>query len=679
MAEQNLPQQRPTVGQFIKELPAMLGLGALVTTYVGGAIFAAVVFGAILFVLVVAALFYGGFWFWSFVAVCVGVTVWLFNDYFDAPEANAAPDLRQREIGRNSSPLGEGGFAYLQELAHHKLLLGAWDDRWRKVVWLGRAHNVEWKAGEYTTVYPEGVGQPFGVPGSAFALGYSGENNMVTIGSAGAGKNATAIMPTLMLNGESVFVNDIKGENWWVTHAWRQQQGQRIVCLNPFNLFGEELGFTQPMTSYYNPLAALSDGNHPKFGQRISGLANALIVAEGSDPHWSSRARDTVSCLMAIVATSADEQRAGTNHLPRVMDLLSLPHASRYQMDGEKPALDASGQPILLQQGLSDYVAGALKWCKLPVVLNNAHFIIDGGKEFSSVVSTAKGQLSFLNDPALRAFLSKSDFDFSDLRKERMTIYCMVPPAEMQTYFRFVRVLVQACLDTLAASPLDERDSVLVILDEQAKLRGMEVIETSAATLRGYNVRIWSVYQDLNQIKRDYEKSWETFIANAGVVDILRVNDDTTAEYFSRKGGEVGVTVQNTSVSHNTGGSQTYNPSGMGHGSNTGTTTSSSTSQQKTRAFTPQFFYSLRADGAVSFVQGLAFPVAHERRGYFNDDELFGRRWMASPDHPPQGMSVADCWQWMKNATAAAREAQASPQDAARSEFYRGKAVGGAS
>jgi type IV secretion system protein VirD4 len=575
----------------------------------------------------------------------------------------AEQNLPLRELSRSVTSLGENGFAYLEELAQHKLLLGAFDDRWRKVVWLGRAVNTEWNAGHQTEDFPNGAGLPFGIPGSQFAVGFSGETNILTIGSAGAGKNAAAIMPTLLLNQESVFVNDIKGENWWVTHAWREREfGQRIICLNPFNLFGEELGFERPMTNHYNPLAALADGNHPKFGQRISGLANALIVAEGKEPHWSSRARDVVSCLMAIVATSADEQRAGTNHLPRVMDLLSLPHASRYQMNGDKPALDASGQPILLKQGLADYVAAALKWCKLPVVVNNAEFILEGGKEFASIISTAKGQLSFLNDPALQAFLSKSDFDFSDLRKERCTIYLMIPPAEMQTYFRFARVLVQACLDTLSASPMNERDSVLVILDEQAKLRGMEVIETSAATLRGYNVRIWSVYQDVNQIKRDYEKSWETFVANAGTVQILSVNDDTKAEYFSKKAGDVGVFAHTWE-----------NGEGRRLGENL----------QRDRFLPPQAFYGMNKAKSVNFVQGLRFPVVCDRQGYF-ESEVFFRRWLPLPDHDGQGGQVA--WELMRNTTAETRERQhrriegdklgipqGVPLDDARMEFYRGR------
>lgn len=574
----------------------------------------------------------------------------------------AEQNLPLRELPRSATSLGENGFAYLEELAQHKLLLGAFDDRWRKVVWLGRAVNTEWQAGKMTEDFPNGAGLPFGVPGSQFAVGFSGETNILTIGSAGAGKNAAAIMPTLLLNQESVFVNDIKGENWWVTHAYREREmGQRIICLNPFNLFGEELRFESPMTNYYNPLAALADAKHPKFGQRISGLANALIVSEGKEPHWSSRARDVVSCLMAIVATSADEQRAGTNHLPRVMDLLSLPHASRYQMDGDKPALDASGQPILLKQGLADYVAAALKWCKLPVVVNNAEFILEGGKEFASIISTAKGQLSFLNDPALQAFLSKSDFDFSDLRKERCTIYLMIPPAEMQTYFRFARLLVQACLDTLAASPMNERDSVLVILDEQGKLRGMEVIETSAATLRGYNVRIWSVYQDVNQIKRDYEKSWETFVANAGTVQILSVNDDTTAEYFSNKAGDVGVFAHTW-----------VNGEGRQLGDNL----------QRVRFLPPQEFYGMNKAKSLNFVQGLRYPVVCDRLGYF-DSEVFTRRWIPLPDHDGQGGQVA--WELMRNITAEARERQQRrseadtlgipqgvPLDDARMEFYRG-------
>ena len=382
---------------------------------------------------------------------------------------NAPPGFEWH--GRMSNALGEAGFAYISELTQLGLPVFK-NGRWARSVWLGYAINTEYYApGEHGNARDT---IDFPVEGSPFLLGFAGETNILTIGSAGSGKNACAIMPTLMLNEESVFVNDIKGENWWVTHAWREREfGQRIICVNPFNLFGQELGFVQPMTNYHNPLDALRDGTSPTFQQRINGLATALIVAEGNDPHWSSRARDVVACLMGIVATSPEEQRAGTNHLPRVMDLLSYPHVSSFKTETlldaatgrevERKVLDDHGQPIVLQEGLADYVAKALTWCKLPVVVNNAQFIIAGGREFGGVVSTAKGQLSFLNDPALRAFLSKSDFDFSDLRKERCTIYLMIPPAEMQTYFRFARVLVQACLDTLAASPMNERDSVLVL------------------------------------------------------------------------------------------------------------------------------------------------------------------------------------------------------------------------
>ena len=690
-SDTNSNKSAPTLGRFLKDLPAMLGLGALVTTYVGGAIFAAVVFGAILFVVLVALIFHGGFWFWSFILASLGIGLWLWHDYYNEPEPAAADPLK-RDWPRISGALGEAGYAYLVELNAHKLLPALDAERWRKAVWLGYAMNTEWNEGGTTVNFPAGVGATVGLENdNAFFLAFSGETNLLTIGSAGAGKNAAAIMPTLLLNKESVFVNDIKGENWWVTHAWREREfGQRIICVNPFNLFGAELGFAQPMTNYYNPLAALSDGASQTFQQRINGLASALVVAEGNDPHWSSRARDMVACLMAIVATSPDEQRAGTNHLPRVMDLLSLPHVSRFKTETlldaatgrqvERMVLDDHGQPIELQQGLADYVARALTWCKLPVVVNNAQFIIAGGKEFGSVVSTGKGQLAFLNDPALRAFLSKSDFDFSDLRKERCTIYLMIPPAEMQTYFRFARVLVQACLDTLAASPMNERDSVLVILDEQAKLRGMEVIETSAATLRGYNVRIWSAYQDVNQIKRDYEKSWETFIANAGVVQILTVNDDTTAEYFSRKAGEYGVPVESTTAGYSSG---TSHNSGGSYGSNSGNSNSTTTSYQRVRFLAPQQFYGMSKTVCLSFVQGLAFPALCSRGGYY-EMPLFDRRWLPLPDHDGQGGQVA--WQLMRNTTAAAREKQSRrieadklgiPQgvtlDDARMEFYRGK------
>jgi type IV secretion system protein VirD4 len=63
-------------------------------------------------------------------------------------------------------------------------------------------------------------------------------------------------------------------------------------------------------------------------------------------------------------------------------------------------------------------------------------------KTNAAVRATAIAQLAFLEVDGIADFLSGDDFDFAMLRKEPMTIYCMIPPDKLDTYFRFTRLMV---------------------------------------------------------------------------------------------------------------------------------------------------------------------------------------------------------------------------------------------
>jgi hypothetical protein len=67
-----------------------------------------------------------------------------------------------------------------------------------------------------------------------------------------------------------------------------------------------------------------------------------------------------------------------------------------------------------------------------------------------------------------------------------MTIYFMLPPNELNTYYRFARLIVQACINSLSVEPKTGDRRVLLLLDEQAQLKSMESIVNAIALLRGY-------------------------------------------------------------------------------------------------------------------------------------------------------------------------------------------------
>lgn len=591
MSDDNNPRRDP--GQPSKLVDywtsylAGLGVVGIIAAVVG-----ALAAAFLVLVLVLGLLAVTGILKWLFVLAvfAVPVGIWVHLNHEATP-----PQPVAREFSRpTGSPFGDAGWAYEQEIDAFGLV-PMQEGAWTRGIWLGRAINVEWS---------HGLGNPM----ANKHLRYAGENNIVTFSSAGGGKNAAAVMPTLLVNNESAFVNDMKGENWFVTSRTRAELfGHRIVCLNPFNLYGKELGFAQPMTAHFNPLSKLRPAQ-PDFVANINTLADALIVSEAKDPHWSDRARQLCAGLMAHLCEVADDPAL----VAEARDFLQL-----------APSIEVNSLPVMRQvlglggDALAQFCKQASAASSVPLVRDNLASFGDNTKEVNGIISTALGQLSFLTEPALIDFLAYSDFDFGDLRRELMTVYCMVPPAYMDTYYRFVRVLVQACFNTLSGSPITERAPVLMLLDEQAKLGGMNIIKTSAATLRGYNVRIWSIFQDLNQVKGLYPDVWETFLANAGVIQVMTVNDAVTANYFSEKIGRRGVTITSTSFTRNSGTTQS--------GATSGTSSSTSTSEQGQPFLTPQDFYNLDKRLAVVFVQGLAYPVKVERLEYWKQQDQYGQ------------------------------------------------------
>ena len=76
------------------------------------------------------------------------------------------------------------------------------------------------------------------------------------------------------------------------------------------------------------------------------------------------------------------------------------------------------------------------------------------------------------------------------------------------------------------------------MLDEFAQLGRMEIIEDNYALMRGYGVKLWTIWQDLNQAKTIYGERWESFISNAGIVQSFAPQDMTTRKYLSELADE---------------------------------------------------------------------------------------------------------------------------------------------
>ena len=63
------------------------------------------------------------------------------------------------------------------------------------------------------------------------------------------------------------------------------------------------------------------------------------------------------------------------------------------------------------------------------------------------------------------------------------------------------------------------------------------MVETAFGLLRGVGIVVWAFLQDLSQLQRDYPNSWQTFMANTAVIQLLNARDNNTSDYFSNMAG----------------------------------------------------------------------------------------------------------------------------------------------
>ncbi len=82
---------------------------------------------------------------------------------------------------------------------------------------------------------------------------------------------------------------------------------------------------------------------------------------------------------------------------------------------------------------------------------------------------------------------------------------------------------------------------MLFVLDEFPVLGHMADIESAAGQMAGFGVKLWVVVQNVGQLKKHYEKGWETFIGNSGVLVAFNNNDTETLSELSKMLGRTGI------------------------------------------------------------------------------------------------------------------------------------------
>jgi type IV secretion system protein VirD4 len=162
-----------------------------------------------------------------------------------------------------------------------------------------------------------------------------------------------------------------------------------------------------------------------------------------------------------------------------------------------------------------------------------------GENELGSVLSTARTQTRWLDDRGMHRVLCRSDFRMADLKLKPTSIYLCLPAMRMGTHACWLRLVIMLALSVMERIADRPIIPVLFVLDEFPVLGHMRSIEMGAGLMAGFGVKLWTILQDVGQLQHHYAKTWQTFMANSGVVTAFGVSDHQTAQALSKRLGHL--------------------------------------------------------------------------------------------------------------------------------------------
>jgi len=421
--------------------------------------------------------------------------------------------------------------------------------------------------------------------------------HVVTVAPTGSGKGIGAVIPNLLDYPGSALVLDVKGENSSVTARARRALGQAVYVVDPFGVNGGP-------GAAFNVLDRL-DVKHPDCVSDSAILADALVIAEGKGEsvHFDESAKIFLQGLILHVAALDEVERRNLGELRRLLtageteffDLLGMMAAD------ETTAFGIPARSANTLMGMAD-------------------------RERGSVLSTARRNTAFLDDPRIAAALARSDFDLPEIKAEPMTVYLVMPANRIGPNARFLRLFISSVIAAITSSNVQPVHRVAFLLDEFGQLGYMKQIEDAVSLLRGYGLAFWVFIQDLSQLKGVYPK-WQTFLANSAKT-FYGTDDYDTAKYISDSLGKATIEFE----TENEGGNRGHNFSFSG-GSSMNRGQSSGTNQQFAgrELLTPDEVMRLGPEKPIVLVKG-EYPYLLARLNYLSDSEYRGR-FDANPYH----------------------------------------------
>jgi type IV secretion system protein VirD4 len=472
---------------------------------------------------------------------------------------------------------------------------------------------------------------------------FGGPEHVLLEAPTRAGKGVGVIIPNLLDWLGSLVVLDIKQENYDNTAGYRLKVlKQQVLLFNPLDPKGR--------TVRWNPLSYINRRDPVEVINELQKIGVMLFPDPlTGESFWAESARTAFLGVAAYVAATVDD---GEDALPFTIGEIYRQFAAG---DAAKrfPKIIRSREQV--GKPLSGGCISALK-----------DFTSASANTFTSIRQSVTAKINAWLNPYVDAATSESDFDLSDFRDKRISLYLGVSPDDLDRVAPIYGLLFQQLVDrNVRELPKGNRHQikVLVALDEFASLGKCSVLAQAFSYVAGYGLRLLPAFQSMEQIQGVYgDKVAADIERNCAVRLVLRPAGLPDAKKVSEQLGTY--TFKARSRSMGTWGG----PGG-----------STSESDQRRALLLPQEVEMLPEDDLIVFRRGMYASYGKKIR-YYAEKQLAERTKIPAPEMPPIRVDPAVAHNSLRVIAAAEAEndASGSPVVAAPGATHRTSPPAGA-
>jgi len=139
-----------------------------------------------------------------------------------------------------------------------------------------------------------------------------------------------------------------------------------------------------------------------------------------------------------------------------------------------------------------------------------------------------------LGSAEVAATLKASTFRLQDVVEGRpLSIFIVIPPHKLESHRGLLRLWVGTLLTAVIRRKRIPPQRTLFLIDECAQLGTLPALRQAVTLLRGAGLQVWSVWQDLSQLRMHYPLDWQTMVNNSAVLQVFGINNNLMAKEWS--------------------------------------------------------------------------------------------------------------------------------------------------